>query len=80
MRAELERLLHQTLRSMGIAEGDVHMIIEWIADDDDALRKEHAEELDELRRVWMLRAAGMAMIGVTIGAVSAVALCVTFAP
>ena len=69
MRAELERLLHQTLRSMGISEGDVHMIVEWIADDDDTLRKEHAEALDEMRRTWMLRALGTGAIGLTLGLV-----------
>ena len=53
---------------------------EWIADDDDALRKAHAEALDEMRRTWMLRALGTGAIGLTLGAVAGMWLCGSFAP
>ena len=68
MRAELVRLLHQTLTSMGIKDGDVHMIIEWIEDEDDANRIASEAALQAEQQKWMLRTAGLGAIGLTLGA------------
>ncbi len=76
MRAELLRLLHQTLDSMGVDGDNIHMLVEWIDDEDDATRKEHEAEiadardiLEESRRTWMLRTVGMFAIGLALGLV-----------
>ena len=57
MRPDLLQLLHTTLDQLGVSDSNAHMIVDWISQD------AHHE-----RRTWMLRAAGMGMIGFTAGA------------
>ena len=76
MRVELLRNLHLTLRSMNVTEPDAHTFLNWLDDEDRARDAEHARELaelrallDETRRAWMLRTAGMFCIGLALGLV-----------
>ena len=68
---DLAQSLHDAMHSAGCKGEDIHLIVDWIGEDFKLMKQEHLQRLQELRSTWVLRAAGMGVIGAAAGAVLA---------